>query len=149
MREQYPVLVRNNHLRASDFVRLGDEASNFEHKPLVSILLPVFNPERERLEWGLDSLMGQVYPEWELCVCCDGSIEERAGEILHRYERLDGRIKVAYLDVNTTVSGALNTALSAACGELVELLAQGDELAPDALFEVVKLLQEHPKADLV
>src|SRR5918994_1257268 len=149
VREQYPALVGNNRLRASDSVRLGDEAVNFGHKPVVSVLLPVFDPERERLERGLDSLMYQVYPEWELCVCCDGSIEERAGEILDRYERLDGRIKVAYLDANTTVSGALNTALSAACGEFVGLLAQADELAPDALFEVVKLLQEHPKADLV
>jgi GT2 family glycosyltransferase len=130
-------------------VRLRDKASNFGHRPLVSVLLPVFNPERERLKCGLDSLMGQVYPEWELCVCSGGSIKERAGEILDSYGRLDERIKVRYLDANTTVSGALDTALSLACGEFVGLLALGDELAPDALFEVVKLLQEHPKADLV
>ena len=142
-------MVRNKRLRASDSVRLRDEASAFGHKPLVSVLLPVFNSERERLEGGLDSMMGQVYPEWELCVCCDGSAKERAGEILDRYARLDGRVKVTYLDANMTVSGALNKALSVARGEFVGLLAQGDELAPDALFEVVKLLQEHPKADLV
>ena len=130
-------------------MRLGDEASNFEHQPLVSVLLPVFNPELERLEWGLDSMMAQVYTHWELCVCSDGSTEERAGKILDRYERLDGRIKFTYLDASTTVSGTLNAALSLARGEFVGLLAQGDELALDALFEVVKLLQEHPKADLI
>src|SRR4028119_1755403 len=100
------------------------------------------------LEGGLASLVGQASTHWELCVCSDGSIEERVGEILDRYERLDRRIKVTHLDTSTTVSGALNAALSLARGEFVGLLAQGDELAPDALFEVVKLLQEHPKAGL-
>src|SRR5215213_3215899 len=93
--------------------------------------------------------MGQDYPEWELRVCSEGSNKEREGEIIDSYESLDGRIKITYLDGNSTVPWALNTALSVARGEFVGLLAQGDELAPDALFEVVKLLQEHPEADLV
>ncbi len=128
---------------------LRDEASRFSYRPLVSVAVPVFDPEREWLEWGLDSVLGQVYPAWELCICGDGSTEERAREVLSRYERLDERISAKYLEGERSMSGSLDEALSVARGEFVGLLDGGDELAPDALFEVVKLLQEHPEADLV
>jgi GT2 family glycosyltransferase len=142
------VLVQNNRLRASDLVRLRDEASNFGYRPLVSILLPVSNAARGWLERGLDSMLSQIYPHWEMCVCCT-STEERAKEVLDRYERLDERVKVTHLEGDTSAAGLLNASLSLARGEFAGLLEGDDELAPDALFEVVKLLQDHPEADLV
>ncbi len=145
---QYPVLVRNNDLRASDLVRLRDEASSFAYMPLVSLLLPVSGAEREWLEWGLDSVLSQVYPHWELRICGDPA-EERTREVLNRYKRLDDRIEVRYLEGDASESGVLNTSLSLAQGEFIGVLEGGDGLAPDALFEVVKLLQEHPEADLI
>ncbi len=94
-------------------------------------------------------MMSQVYPRWELHVCGDSSIQKHAKEMLDLYERLDKRIKVTYLEQGTTTPGLLNAALSLSQGEFVVFLGYGDELAPDALFEVVKLLQEHPEADLI
>jgi GT2 family glycosyltransferase len=127
---------------------LRDEASSFGYRPVVSVLLPAFDVKGEWLERGLDSVLSQVYPRWELCICGDPT-EERAREVLDRYERLDERIKVTYLEGETGVTGSLNAPLSAARGEFAGLFEGGDELAPDALFEVVKLLQEHPDADLI
>ena len=146
--DQYPALVQSNRLRASDLVRLRDEASNFGYWPLVSILLPIIDLERTWLERGLDSVVSQGYPYWELCICSDLT-EERVGAFLDRYARLDDRVKITYLEGSASVAGLLNAALSLAQGEFVGFLQEGDELAPDALFEVVKLLQEHPKADLI
>jgi len=60
--EQYPALVRNNRLRASDLARLRDEASSLGYRPLVSVLLAVSGVEPEWMERGLDSVLGQVYP---------------------------------------------------------------------------------------
>jgi len=116
--------------------------------PVVSVLLPPSDVEREWLERGLDSVFSQVYPRWELCICGDPA-EERTREVLDRYERLDERIKVTYLKGDTSASGSLNASLSRARGEFVGLLDQSDELAPDALFEVVKYLQQRPEADLI
>jgi GT2 family glycosyltransferase len=149
VQEQYPVLVRNNRLRNSDLTRLRDEASGFGYGPLVSILMPVSRPERRLLERALESVVGQVYRGWELCVCADGSTEEETREVLSRYERLAGRIKVAYAERDAGTDGLSDAALAAAAGEFAGLLGHDDALAPDALFEVVKLLQEHPEADLV
>jgi GT2 family glycosyltransferase len=147
VKEQYPAVVRNNRLRTTKLARLREEAANFGHRPLISVVLAVFDPEL--VEQALDSLLSQVYFSWELCACGNGPTPERIREILSRYEHLDGRIKAAYLEGNTSISRSLNEALSMAEGEFVGSLGHRDELAPDALFEVVKLLQEHPEAGLV
>ncbi len=147
--EQYPEWVRANRLRASDLRRLRAEASRLSYRPLISLVLPVYNPEKAWLERALDSVISQVYPDWELCICDDRSTEEHVGEVLSRYERLDGRIRVKRLEQNSGISGSSNAALSLAEGEFVGLLDHDDELPPDALFEVARLLQEHPEADLV
>ena len=91
--------------------------------------------------------MDQVYPNWELCVCCDEDIEERIRGTLSRYQRLDERIKVG--NPGHRRGRALERTLSLATGEFAGVLGDGDELAPDALFEVVKLLQEHTDSDLI
>ena len=147
--EQYPAWVRNNRLRPSDLRRQRHEVESLSYKPLVSVVVPVYNPEREWLEAALDSVMAQVYPNWELCAHDDASTANHVGEILDRYTRLDGRIKTTRGQRNTGICEASNAALSMATGEFVALLDHDDELAPDALFEVVKVLQEHPEADLV
>jgi GT2 family glycosyltransferase len=148
--EQYPVLAEINRLRASHLERMREEAFAFRHKPLFSVLVPVLGPGRE--EWlgrTLDSVLGQAYPYWELRVCCGGSGRERLKELLSRYERLDERIRLTYLERNTSMPGLSDAALSLATGEFTCLLGEGDELSQDALFEVAKLLQEHPSADLI
>ena len=147
--EQYPTLVRNGRLGAGDLTRLRHEASNFGYRPLLSIVMPVLEVRGELLERTLDSVLGQVYADWELRVCADASAGEPAKTILSRYERLDGRVKVAYPGPGGGVAGLVGAALSLASGEFVCVLGGEDELAPDALFEVVGLLQEHPEADVV
>ena len=144
---QYPTLVRNNYLRASDLRRLRDETAAFGYRPLISLLMLVSNPEW--LDRALDSVVAQVYPNWELCICCDSSAGERVMRILSRYERLDGRIKVSNPDRNIGTSRMLNATLSLATGEFVGVLGDGDELAQDALFEMVRALQDHAESDVI
>ena len=69
--------------------------------------------------------------------------------ILSRYERLDGRIKVSNPDRNIGTSRMLNATLSLATGEFVGVLGDGDELAQDALFEMVRALQDHAESDVI
>jgi O-antigen biosynthesis protein len=148
--EQYPAFVRNNRPSNADLRRMRAEAAALSHRPLISVLVAVRDPEHgERLGWTLDSVVGQLYLDWELRVSCDGSTYEHAREILSRYERLDGRIRVPHQGRDTGVPGLLNAALSSAEGGFACVLGEGDELAPEALLEVAKLLQNHPEADLI
>ena len=128
--------------------RLREEAKGFDYEPLLSVLLPVRNPEQGWLERAVDSVLSQVYDRWELCVCRAGETDGQVRETLSRYERLDGRIKVCR-EEGVDISGAANSALASAAGEFVGVLDQDGRLAPDALFEVAGLLQECPGVDLV
>jgi GT2 family glycosyltransferase len=68
---------------------------------------------------------------------------------LETFAGRDPRIKVSFLPRNSGISIASNTALALATGQYVGLLDHDDELAPDALFQVVQLLQTHPEADVI
>ena len=146
---QYPAWARNEALLPGDVRRLREEARNFSYRPLISVVMPVYEPEEEWLRWALDSVLGQVYPRWELCVCDDASTGEHVGRVLGLYGSLDERIKVRRLEQNRGISEASNAALSMASGEFFALLDHDDELPAEALFEVAKLLQEHPESDLI
>lgn len=146
---QYPAWVRCNRLGPREIRLMKAEAEDFHHRPKISVLLPAYNSRPEWLEQALDSMLAQTYPEWELCVCDDASPENSTRKVLSRYAHIDDRIRPRFLEENTGISGATNAALSIAEGEFVALLDHDDELPPDALFEVVKLLQTEPDTDLI
>ncbi len=123
------------------------EMECFRYKPLISILIPVFNPPLSFLRSALDSVFSQYYSSWELCVVDDGSKEE-VRAFLKNYMK-DPRVKLYFHRGNKGVSEALNTALSMASGEFVALLDHDDELSPDALFHVVKALNEENDLDMI
>jgi GT2 family glycosyltransferase len=82
-----------------------------------------------------------------LCVACAGSIGDGVDEILAERDGLDGHVKVAHRDAGA--AGLSNAALSLATGEFAGVLGCGDELSTEALFEVAKMLRNHPDAALV
>lgn len=145
----YPIWVSLTQVGFWEMTRMRNEASRLAYQPRISILVPVYNTLRPWLEKSLDSVMSQTYSNWELCICDDASTDPYIRETLDLYERLDERIKVKCLEENTNISEATNQAFSLASGEFAGLLDHDDQLAPNALFEVVKLLQECPEADLI
>ena len=143
--------MRNGRLRAGDRTRLREEASGFEYGPLVSILVTVSNQDAGHLAETLDSVVDQVYPNWELRVCVGnpGAPGGKLESTLSLYESVDARVRVDRLGRDADEAGLREAALSAAGGEFVAFVRGGDELAPDALFRVVEVLQEHPGSGLV
>ena len=61
----------------------------------------------------------------------------------------DARIRFARREENGGISVASNDGLALARGEWVGFLDHDDLLEPDALFEIVRILQSHPDADLI
>ena len=62
--------------------------------PKVSIIIPVFNVE-DYLERCLDSILNQIFKEYEVILIDDGSTD-KTGEICDRYADLDQRIRVIH-----------------------------------------------------
>lgn len=125
------------------------EARSFSYKPLISVIMPVFNVEPSLLRRAVGSVQAQAYPNWELCIADDCSTRPETRSELTQLASEGGRIKVKFLDENCGIAGASNAALELAEGEFVALLDHDDELAPEALFEVVKLLNTNPDTDMV
>ena len=136
-------------LSAEDRRRIRALARELPYRPLISVVMPVYNTPEKWLAKAIDSVRRQLYPFWELCIADDQSPKGHVREMLARYERLDPRIKVVYREKNGHISAASNSALELATGEFVALLDHDDELAIHALYAVALELQDHPEADLL
>lgn len=147
--QEYATWLSKNQTTQRDILRMRRQVRKLAYRPLISIIMPVYNTDRAWLEQAIQSVVDQIYPHWELCIADDGSTKSHVKEVLQRYAQQDARIKVTFLPKNTGISVASNHALSLASGEFVGLLDHDDKLSVDALYEVVKLLQSHPDADMI
>ena len=127
--------------------KLKNACEKLSYKPLISIIVPIYNPDSEFLRQAIASVEAQVYPNWELCLADDLS-KPYVREILKEYKQ-DSRIKVVFRETNGHISHASNSALELATGEYIALLDHDDLLAPHALASVVELLNLHPEADFI
>ena len=119
---------------------IKEEIKSFSYKPLVSIIMPVYNVEPKWLDLAIKSIKNQWYENWELCIVDDKSNNEKTINYLKNIK--DAKIKIKYLDKNLNISGASNEALKMVNGEYIALMDNDDEITPDALYEVVKAINE-------
>jgi GT2 family glycosyltransferase len=147
--EQYVAWLTRNGSSRADRLRMRSEALRLASRPLVSVLTPVYDIDEAWLRRCIESVQEQVYENWELCLVDDASTQPHVARVLAEYAASDRRIRVERLERNSGIVAASARALSMARGEFVALLDHDDELAPDALLEVVKLLGEHPELDLI
>jgi GT2 family glycosyltransferase len=111
-------------------------------RALVSVLTPVFNTDPVWLRQCIESVRRQTYPHWELILSDDGSTDRRTLEVLDA-AAADPRIRVVRSAANGGIVRASNAALAAASGEFVAFLDHDDELAPEALAEMVACADEY------
>ena len=144
--DQYRLWLRTHAATPARKTTMRREAAQLKYRPCVSIIMPVFDPDPAWLRDAIESVRAQLYDNWELCIADDASTEPSVRTLLQEYQS-DERIKVTYLEENQGISGASNAALALATGEFIGLLDHDDELQPEALFEVVKLLNERQDLD--
>lgn len=119
----------------------------FDYKPLISILVPVYHTPEEFLKQMIQSVRKQTYGNWELCVANADPADRRTAEILAVAASKDPRIKITDVPENEGIAQNTNAALKIAAGEYVGLLDHDDLLTPDALFEVVKAVNEQGRPE--
>ncbi len=120
----------------------------FEYNPKISILVPVYNVLDRHLIPCIESVLNQVYTNWELCLADDCSSWDSVRETLAKYEGNE-KIKIVYRTENGHISRSTNSALEIATGEFVAFMDCDDVLRPNALYEVVKKLNEDPNLDFI
>src|SRR6185503_10718345 len=146
---RYDAWVRAHHLTDENEREMRSRIDSFSKRPTISIILPVYNTDERWLRKCIESVKGQIYPHWQLCIADDRSTRDFIKPLLQELARDDDRIIVEFRDANGHISAASNTALALASGEFVALLDHDDELSPDALFWIVNELNDHPHAKLI
>lgn len=129
--------------------RLSAEARTLPGQPLISALMPVYNPSPRLLDEAIRAVRGQIYPNWELCIADDASTDPETRRIIRHHESEEPRIKVVWRAENGHICRASNSALALAGGEFIALIDQDDLLAPHALFCVARAIADNPNVALI
>ena len=125
--------VRKGHVINKHFADLSS-------KPVISVIVPVFDPEPRYLNNCIRSVLYQTYPHWELCLVDDCSTDDRIREILEAWSAIDPRIRVFYHQRNQGISAATQTGAEQAAGDYLGFLDNDDELTFACLAEVIHQL---------
>lgn len=119
-------------------------------KPLVSVIMPVYNAENYVSE-AIESMLSQTYANFELIIVNDASTD-KSGEIIDKYQKKYPRIIAAIhlkKNLNAGGEGAGNIAFSKAKGEFVARMDADDIAHPKRLAKQVEFLQKNPDVALV
>jgi glycosyltransferase involved in cell wall biosynthesis len=126
-----------DHRAAQDFLaRMQQIASELEHRPLVSVVLPT-RDRADVLPAAIESVLSQTWPELELIVVDDGGTDGTR-EVVEGYG--DPRLRYVWQE-NQGVSGARNRGLREAHGELIAYLDSDNTWKPEFLEVMVAFLR--------
>ena len=141
--EQYKIWISNNE--PSNELLEKQKNYKFEKKPKISIVVPMYNTNETFFKELIDCLKEQTYNNFEICLA-DGSEEENSN--LKQYIN-DDRVKYKFLNSNKGISKNTNEAINMATGDYIGFLDHDDLLSKDALFEVVKTINDKNEPDFI
>lgn len=140
----YKKWINQNEPNKAELARQRD--TKFGINPKISIVVPVYNTPEKFFAELVDSLNKQTYSNWELCLA-DGSPKKL--DFIEKYIEKNNKIKYKFIGENKGISGNTNEALSLVTGDYIGLLDHDDLLPAFSLYEVVKRINENPKAEFI
>jgi GT2 family glycosyltransferase len=145
----YQIWCEQSDVATSELPLLREHVRTWPAHPLISVLMPVYNPPPRWLERAIQAVLEQTYPHWELCITDDASTDPQVTQLLQRYAAMDPRIKVAFRPQNGHISAASNTALELCTGEFTALYDNDDDLPPTALYFLAWEILQHPDVGII
>ena len=130
----------------ADLLALRERIAALTSRPLISVLMPVYNTPARWLKRAVESVREQIYADWELCIADDASTAPHVRPLLESFAAADPRIKVVFRPANGHISAASNSALELATGRFCALLDHDDELPARALARAAEEIAGHPDA---
>ena len=106
-------------------------------KPLISIIVPIYNVENY-LQECIESLLIQTYRNLEILLINDGSTDD-SGNICDEYAKCDSRISIVHKE-NGGLSDARNVGMKVASGEYYMFIDSDDYISHDLVEKINKRL---------
>lgn len=113
---------------------------------LISIIMAVYNAEKT-IEYAIDSVLNQTYPNFELLVINDCSTDGTA-ELVSSIMAKDCRVRLISNEKNSGVSCTRKNGLNEAKGSWIAILDSDDAWAPEKLEKQIAL-QKKMNAELL
>lgn len=117
-----------------------------ENKPLVSVLMPSYNSEKN-ISTSIESVLKSSYINFELIITDDNS-HDNTFNIAKEYALKDDRIKLFRNDRNFGDYGNRNKAASYATGKYLKYVDHDDYIYPNGLELIVNQMEKFPKASV-
>ena len=114
--------------------------------PLVSVVLPAYNPDPLFFRECIESILGQSYRNFELIIS-DDSPGLETSDLLRPFD--DGRIRFFRNTLGKGIFPNLNHAIRQSKGELIQIFCQDDCMYERMLEEQVGVLKKFPEAGFV
>ena len=139
-----------------DTVRPGEEIleeqrkTDFKYKPLLSILVPLYETDFIFLDELIKSIQAQTYSNWQICFSDGSRDKSRLRDKVAWYQKDDDRILYIGEGEDTLgISSNTNQAYTLATGDYIVLGDHDDLFMPDAFYEVVKAINEDRSIDVI
>jgi len=145
----YKKYIAEMEPRENDLELMAKSVTSLTYRPKFSIVVPVYNVDEKWLTRFIESVLAQIYPDWELCIADDKSTLSHVRPLLESFAAKDGRIRLVFRVANGHISEATNSALDLATGDFMCLMDNDDEIAPHALYEFASLLNRDKAIDMI
>ena len=146
--DEYQLWLRQHAPTPAALAEQRAASRTWPYRPRISLVMPVYNTRPEWLYDAVESVRAQTYGNWELCIVDDASSDPATRRALRAY-RWQRRIRIARLGENAGIAAASNRGLELATGEFVGFLDHDDLLKPNAMYEVVALLNRRRDLDFI
>jgi glycosyltransferase involved in cell wall biosynthesis len=144
----YERYCQNAELGLAQRAAQRQTARTWHSQPTFGILTPLYNVPLHIFKQTAASVASQSYPKWRWYIA-DASTEKALAAYVQQLAAAEPRLTVIRLAQNGGIAANTNAALNCATEDFLVLLDHDDLLAPEALFEVARLLQDQPDADLI
>ena len=133
----------------SRFDNCRRKISGISYRPLISLVIPIYNTDPRLFKELVFSLREQIYENWEVCFANGSANNVKLTEQLKKYAQKEPRIKYSILETNGGISYNTNKAFELAEGEYIAMVDHDDLLTPDALAEVIFALNQNSNLDFI
>ena len=116
-------------------------------RPLISVVLPIWNGERY-LRQAIESCLCQSYPQLEIIAVDDGSTDSSAS-LIEEYASSDDRLRILFHDQYRGLSQALNTGLADAQGKYLTWTSADNYYRPRAIENLMTVLESDLEVHVV
>jgi GT2 family glycosyltransferase len=145
----YQLWIAMNEHSIQDLVELKENVKFLVYQPTFGILLRLRFSTATNLRITMESIVKQIYENWELRILTEGSIDPNLQRLIAEYAQRDPRIKFQEAPPATASKKTSDETIFLPPGDFLGFVDEGDELAPEALYEVARTLGDFPKADLI